>query len=302
MLVVRRRGWRGDGGWRLRRHQGGTRNGGVTLIQTNDPHSGSSLRHTHIIRVSLNVSSHEMAAILHQEIIWGCNTDCVEFCPAPEHPDWLALGSYELNEKTGDRLGGLDLFRVHRGGENAAEAPRLTIAASASGLPGVFDAHWQLINGAWTLSVALSDGSLRLYRPPPLAETAGGDGSAAAATGDGEASATTPSADAAATAATAAAAAAPSAAPMQLEEIDNCRAATQMALCVDWAAVGGGGGGGSSGGGSGQQHVAAVSSSGGSVTLLQVTESGLRRLSEWHAHELEAWCVAFDKHQVCAAC
>jgi hypothetical protein len=221
-------------------------------------------------------------AALHQEIIHELNTDCVEFCPATEHPDWLVLGSYQLNEKTGDRHGGIDLFGLHRG--LASAPPRLSLAATARGLPGVFDARWQLINGGWLVSTALSDGTLRLYRAPldlsdtPPAAPAAGPEAPPAGGGAGASGASDTS----------------EAAP-QLLEVDRLKAATQMALCVDWAAVG-------DSSSSQREQVAAVGSSGGEVTLVQAAEGGLRRLNEWRAHELEVWTVAFDKHQVTICC
>jgi hypothetical protein len=226
-----------------------------------------------------------MAARLHQEIVWGQNTDCVEFCPDGAHPNWLVLGSYELNEKTGERHGGLDLFRMHSDGSGAT--PRLALAASARGLPGVFDTRWQRLGagGGWMLTAALADGSLRLFRPPALEDAEEG----AAAPGAPAPSAAGQEGDAGGYAG--------SDAPenvaqkvLKLEEVDNCRAAPQMALCVDWARPG-----------CGRTAVAAVSSSGGSITLLQAAEAGLRRLAEWHAHELEGWCVAFDRQRVSCA-
>lgn len=219
-------------------------------------------------------------AVLHQEIIHELNTDCVEFCPSTETPDWLLLGSYQLNEKTGDRHGGIDLFRV----EHAAAAARLAPAASVRGIAGVFDARWQQLSdgGEWDVAVALADGSLRLYRPSfdlGSSEGAGaGGGASGAAAAGAEAAAGT--SDAAAGAGEAPAEAGP-----KLRELDHIKAVKEMALCVDWA-------------GGGSRGVAAVSSSGGQITLVKAAESELRRLNEWVAHDLEGWCVAFDKHQV----
>lgn len=234
-------------------------------------------------------------AILHQELLHELNTDCVEFCPAPQHPDWLVLGSYQLDEKTGKRHGGLDLFRVSRrggggpgSGEAGSSAPRVALAAAVRGIPGVFDARWHRLAGGWVLSTALADGSVRLFRPPALggADAAAEDGTAA----DADA-ADVPAADGSAAGAGDSSAAAPAVPGM--EEIDSCKAATDMALCLDWAPLGG-----PDQSSDHSDHVAAVSCSSGSLTLLRVAEGGLRRLNEWAAHELEVWSVAFDKHRV----
>lgn len=226
-------------------------------------------------------------SVLHQEIIHALNTDCVEFCPDGKHPDWLVLGSYQLDEKSGKRHGGLDLFRLQRG----SGAPHLELAAQTRGLPGVFDARWHQLPSGWHISAALSDGMLHLYRPPIDLTT--GD-AAAADEGAPPADAEGAGVGASSSAGAAAPAASPPSGVLQLEEVDSCRAVSQMALCMDWASLGGGG----SGAASKQQHVVAVSSSSGTVTLMQAGEGGLRRLNEWHAHDLEVWAVAFDKHQV----
>lgn len=240
----------------------------------------NSPRSSDIIGCNRNNPKFKMA-ILHQQIILEHPLDPLEWCPSREYPDWLVVGGYKIDYNTGNRSGGIDLFQLHRSG--GSNNPHLTHAATLKGLPGVHDARWHKSQDGWIISAALSDGTLRLYRPPvdlaaPAAADEGGTEEAAAANGN--------AADAAD-----AAAPPPSTLP-EMEELCSCRAlGGNVAQCADWASIGGGDP-------TGQQHVAAVGGSSGTVTLLQLAEGQLRRLDEWAIVDQEVMSTAFDRHKV----
>lgn len=103
------------------------------------------------------------------------NTDVVEWCPAPQHRRCLAVGTYQLDESSGQRQGRLHLYTL-------SPAWKLQPAAALD-LPGIFDLRWHPTHPTPLLAAALADGSVRLLS---LTEDEAGGGSscwaAAAAT------------------------------------------------------------------------------------------------------------------------
>jgi hypothetical protein len=92
---------------------------------------------------------------LHQEIITDYNADCAEFMPSTCSPDWLAVGTYQLEESTSTRIGRLYVYSL-------VGQTTLT-AASTLDVPGIFDLKWwQGAASRWVVSLALADGTLRL--------------------------------------------------------------------------------------------------------------------------------------------
>ena len=104
------------------------------------------------------------------------NTDVVEWCPAAAPPAarCLAVGTYQLDEATGQRAGRLHLFVLD------APTDKLRLLAAVD-LPGVFDIRWRPAAAAGVspaaaapplLAAALADGSVRLYAVTLTAEGA----------------------------------------------------------------------------------------------------------------------------------
>ena len=71
----------------------------------------------------------------------------------------LTVGTYELDERSGTRQGGLVLFQVQQGRDGSVRAAE-THAASCA---GVFEAAWDPGCSAGRLGTALADGSLALW-------------------------------------------------------------------------------------------------------------------------------------------
>lgn len=111
-----------------------------------------------------------MGARLHQEILLELNADSTEYCPNKEYHNILAVGTYQLDEATQQRLGRLFLYQTE-GVQQAAETPecppeyRLALQHQQD-IPGIFDLKWQPSvagSGKPILGAALADGSLRLF-------------------------------------------------------------------------------------------------------------------------------------------
>lgn len=93
---------------------------------------------------------------VHDTLTMPLNTDVVEWCPAPGLQRCLAVGTYQLDEASGQREGRLQLYTLD--GSN-----RLAPAAAVD-LPGVFDLRWHPDPvGPPLLAAALADGSVRLF-------------------------------------------------------------------------------------------------------------------------------------------
>ncbi len=101
-------------------------------------------------------------AVLHQELLLDLNADCVEFCPSPDQPDLLAVGTYQLDEATNTRVGQLYLYGLQ--GLAADETLRLHLAGTAS-VAGIFDVKWwRAQHHRWQIALALADGSLSVLQ------------------------------------------------------------------------------------------------------------------------------------------
>lgn len=93
---------------------------------------------------------------LHHEVITTLNADCAEFCPWTPHQDWLAVGTYQLDEADSSRYGRLYLYRMQ-----CTLSPRLQQTASAD-MPGIFDVAWHQNGSQCSIAVALADGMVSL--------------------------------------------------------------------------------------------------------------------------------------------
>jgi hypothetical protein len=245
---------------------------------------------------------------LHQELLLHSNTDCAQFCPvewgrggpaaaaaaddgarAGHRPaaDWLAVATYELDESTRTRTGSLILYTLEKEEEDAEaeeeQQPRLrrrrhrlALSARRDALPGVFDAQWlRLLPGwagsceaEWALSLALSDGRLVVL----AVEEQQQEEEEEEATGGAN----------------------PTPRRLHLTQVAEWQAirgpeeheddpTKRMALMVAWERPDG--------------QRAAVSGSGGTVAVMAAgggNTSSANPWSEWKAHDLEAWAVAFD--------
>lgn len=88
------------------------------------------------------------------------NTDVVAWCPASQHTDLLAVGTYQLDESSGLRSGHAYMYRVR------PEGPEVLQLEAEAGCAGVFDMAWHPSpSSPPVLAMALSDGSLRLAGP-----------------------------------------------------------------------------------------------------------------------------------------
>jgi hypothetical protein len=106
---------------------------------------------------------------LHDSRVLDLNADSAECCPVPGLRHWLAVGTYQLQESTQQRLGRLYLFALaadHRWKlANYSSTQQLQV-------PGIFDLKWWPHSwpGAGSPAVAavlggaLADSSLRLFR------------------------------------------------------------------------------------------------------------------------------------------
>lgn len=131
-------------------------------------------------------------------------------------------------------------------------------------VPGIFDLHW------WhpghspeqpNVSLALADGTLQLV------ELAAAD-----------VPASTPSSN--------------TSSSHSLTPTAACQAISEgMALYVDWGNT-------HNPPSSSSKSTAALSGSGGHLSIVQAVEGRLQQTQEWAAHDLEAWVVTFDQHQV----
>ena len=214
---------------------------------------------------------------LHDSCILPLNACSAEFCPSPLHRNFLAIGTYQLQDKSndehqGERIGRLFLYSVHQRGKedgghqlslsHVEPSPSSRSSSDLPGyLPGIFDLKWSRgYEEEPILAAAMADGSIRLYKllSSTLSTHQGFIGD------------------------------------QGLQELSRCQACTHpanavekignMSLSLDWDPF--------------EQTRIVVSGSKGSLSIVQATESGskLEREVEWQGHSLEAWCVAFS-HQ-----
>eukprot|EP00879_Flechtneria_rotunda_P013070 GHRR01013650.1.p1 GENE.GHRR01013650.1~~GHRR01013650.1.p1 ORF type:complete len:411 (+),score=102.83 GHRR01013650.1:717-1949(+) len=203
----------------------------------------------------------------HQEVLLDLNTDCVEFCPLHGNHQWLAVGTYQLDEATKLRNGRLYLYQLqHEGLPQLVEQAKLDVA-------GIFDLQWTqlLAHEQLCIGLALADGTLRLVQVKATDSELTAAGNLLFAKCNGQ---------------LAVSASAQSAPGVGLQQIGICQAVnTGMCLSLDWAPP------------QHQHGLAATSSSAGTISIVQVAESGITQLSEWQGHDLEAWMAHWDKHQ-----
>lgn len=117
------------------------------------------------------------------------NTDVAEWCPLPAAARLLAVGTYQLDEASQTRQGGLHLFTLHSqqadgaaGDAAAAAAARAAapacsqrlVQAACLDLPGVFDLRWHPRSAMPTLAAALADGSVRVLALSSSSSSGGG--------------------------------------------------------------------------------------------------------------------------------
>ena len=100
--------------------------------------------------------------------------DVAEWCPHPAALSALAVGTYQLDEGSQQRVGRLHMYRLERpeaaaaGADEAAQQalpppPPLRLSQlSALDLPGIFDLRWHPTSAMPQLAAALADGSVRL--------------------------------------------------------------------------------------------------------------------------------------------
>lgn len=100
--------------------------------------------------------------VCHQKIALDLNADCAEFCPYDGYHNWLAVGTYQLDESSSTRQGRLYLYSTVA--PHGAEGPQLRLRATLD-LPGIFDLQWMRPLGLQTIpriGLALADGSLSI--------------------------------------------------------------------------------------------------------------------------------------------
>lgn len=138
-----------------------------------------------------------LPATTHAAHVLELNADSTELCPVKGCEDYLAVGTYQLQEELQERVGQLLLYRLQSrpsqlpatqrereveeevhptgcleansrdGGQGGAgPVPHL---CHTTHVPGIFDLKWRPLGGDGsgapaTLGAALADGSLRLYR------------------------------------------------------------------------------------------------------------------------------------------
>jgi len=233
-----------------------------------------------------------------------------------------ALLLYTLTGAPGGGAGGAAAAAAEEAEGPPRQRRRLALSARADGLPGVFDAQWlRLLPGwdaegaEWGVGLALSDGRLVVMAVEASSEDEGAQGDGAQAE---EAGARRGAAGDSPSAAAAAAAAGRVPPAVRLRQVAEWRAirgprgaeddaTKRMALMVAWerpgperAAVSGSGGtvavmvtGGQTGGGRGGGGAGGGSGAGGSGGG-GGGDKGSGGWTEWRAHDLEAWAVAFD--------
>jgi hypothetical protein len=124
--------------------------------------------------LSLAFASSKMPAHCQDRLTLPLPADVAEWCPHPAALSALALGTYQLDESSQQRVGRLHMYRLERpeaaaaGADEAAQQalpppPPLRLSQlSALDLPGIFDLRWHPTSAMPQLAAALADGSVRL--------------------------------------------------------------------------------------------------------------------------------------------
>ena len=113
----------------------------------------------HIELATMPVASHQ------QLLLDAGEQPCsAEWCPAAAAASVLAVGTYQLDEASQQRLGKLLMYRLAApdGDSSAPRQPPQLVPLSSLQLPGIFDLRWHPHSAMPQLAAALADGSLRL--------------------------------------------------------------------------------------------------------------------------------------------
>lgn len=120
---------------------------------------------------------HHGQLTLHQETTLAVNADSTEFCPLDRLQHVLAVGTYELDEKTQTRHGNLYMYYLKQAsatssGQNAGSnhIPEWQLHnVKTFPMSGIFDMKWQPVQPARLLA-ACADGSLHVLGVQPADE------------------------------------------------------------------------------------------------------------------------------------
>ncbi|PRW61418.1 diphthine methyltransferase-like protein [Chlorella sorokiniana] len=198
-----------------------------------------------------------MPVTSHQQLLLDAGEQpcSAEWCPDAAAASVLAVGTYQLDEASRQRLGKLLMYRLVPPDGDSSAPPQL-LPLSSLALPGIFDLRWHPRSAMPQLAAALADGSVRLLAFGKSLEGGGSSGSDSSA----------------------------AAAPPEATVVPGGEEAAEgMAVSVDYARAAGF---------EGEQLVTSFSS--GQLQLWQAAPAGLTSLASWQAHQLEAWAAAFD--------
>ena len=116
---------------------------------------------------------HHGQVIVHQETTLAVNADSTEFCPLDSLQHVLAVGTYQLVEKTQTRYGNLYMYHLEQAaancGQNAGcdDTPEWQMqCVQTFPMSGIFDMKWQPVQPARLLA-ACADGSLHVLVVQP---------------------------------------------------------------------------------------------------------------------------------------
>ena len=224
-------------------------------------------------------------ACLHHESVLTVNPDSTEFCPLQDLRNLLAVGTYQLDEKTQDRHGLLHLYAISSKGLSKVQLADGTTdcthhwqleQTSAVPISGIFDMKWQVAQPARLLA-ACADGSLHVLALQLSDDTSWLVEQQTIVVSEG---AMALSLDIAACGQRVVASS--SAGTMSALQVPCCACLSNLP---------------------GIHHVADAGWSDGSPWhltgyKLQASESETCVTAQWHAHDLEAWSAAFDRWQV----
>ena len=107
-----------------------------------------------------------MPVVSHQQLLLDAGEQpcSAEWCPEAAAASVLAVGTYQLDEASQQRLGKLLIYRLAApdGDSSAPRQPPQLVPLSSLQLPGIFDLRWHPRSAMPQLAAALADGSLRL--------------------------------------------------------------------------------------------------------------------------------------------
>ena len=96
-----------------------------------------------------------MATTLHDSLFLELNACSAEFCPSPSHPDLLAIGTYQLQDKEqdehhGERIGRMYLYNIQHRGEEEGPQYQLSLSHAEPYLPGEPSIHHYVLGQVMT--------------------------------------------------------------------------------------------------------------------------------------------------------